>query len=138
MCEQQIIYFIVGAAFYIAIIIIQTYFKEEEKALFTGEMKYYMWYRLLLVIRVSFFFWATLYGQSRVFLDDPMLVINHVTSDMLFLYTNHPFLLFLFLSFLILYFQVIYYLAQNYHHINLLYLFVTVLINVYILENYLI
>lgn len=137
MCEQQVIYFIFGAACYHAVIMLQTYIKEEKKALYTEEMKYYMWYRLLFIIRASFLFWATLYGPSKVFLGDPMLVINHVTSDIIFAYTNYPFLLFLFLCFCILYFQVIYYLAENYHHINLLFLFVTVFIIIYILENYL-
>jgi hypothetical protein len=56
MCEQQIIYFIFLAACYIVILILQTYFKQEKDALHNKNILYYIWYRLLLTIKVCFFF----------------------------------------------------------------------------------
>jgi hypothetical protein len=138
MCEQQIIYFIFLAACYIVILILQTYFKQEKDALHNKNILYYIWYRLLLTIKVCFFFWATLYGSSRVFLNDAQLVIIYVSSDMILLYQNYPFYFVLFLIFCVLYFRTIYYLAEKYHHIYLFFSFWIIFGSIYILENYLI
>lgn len=138
MCEQQIIYFIFQAACYIVIIILQTYFQQEKISLHNKNILYYIWYRLLLIIKVCFFFLATLIGPSRVFLNDAQLVIIYVSSDMILLYQNYPFYFVLFFFFCMLYFRTIYFLAENYHHIYLFYTFWAIFFITYISENYLI
>jgi hypothetical protein len=135
MTEQQISYFIFQAACYITIIFLQEYNKRNE-IVSKKKISTYILERFFLAAKIVFFFWATMYGPSKIFLNDQILAMICVASDFVFLYKNYFFFFILYLIFLFYYFRVIYYLVNNYHHLNLFILYWCIFINTYFLQNY--
>jgi hypothetical protein len=93
MTEQQISYFIFQAACYITIIFLQEY-NNRNKIISKKKTSTYIFERFFLAVKIVFFFWATMYGPSKIFLNNQISAMIYVASDFVFLYKNCFFFLF--------------------------------------------